>query len=96
MHDSMHVHVEVVSESKCGFLTAIRKQWDQDVYEAQRPSHAPPNICCISLKGVTRVKYLTDGVLIREMMDDPLLSRYRCGSLPRGLVVSSLGQQLML
>lgn len=27
-------------------------------------------------KGQTQVKYLTDGVLIREMMEDPLLSRY--------------------
>jgi len=28
-------------------------------------------------KGVTRIKYLTDGVLLREMMADPLLSSYR-------------------
>lgn len=26
--------------------------------------------------GVTRIKFLTDGVLLREMMDDPLLSKY--------------------
>jgi hypothetical protein len=26
----------------------------------------------------TRIKYVTDGVLLREMMDDPLLTRYRC------------------
>ena len=31
------------------------------------------------------MKYLTDGVLIREMMDDPLLSQYRCeGGEPGG------------
>ncbi|KAI7749232.1 hypothetical protein M8C21_030876, partial [Ambrosia artemisiifolia] len=27
---------------------------------------------------LTRIKFLTDGVLLREMMDDPLLSKYRC------------------
>ncbi|KAM7525052.1 hypothetical protein LguiA_014954 [Lonicera macranthoides] len=27
-------------------------------------------------KGLTRIKFLTDGVLLREMMDDPLLSKY--------------------
>ncbi len=27
-------------------------------------------------KGTTKVKFLTDGVLIREMLDDPLLTRY--------------------
>jgi hypothetical protein len=31
----------------------------------------------VSSKGVTRIKYLTDGVLLREMMADPLLSSYR-------------------
>lgn len=33
-------------------------------------------------QGVTRIKYLTDGVLIREMMEDPLLTRYRYGRPP--------------
>ena len=28
-------------------------------------------------KGVTKIKYLTDGVLLREMMEDPLLMKYR-------------------
>lgn len=30
----------------------------------------------VSTSGVTRIKYLTDGVLLREMMADPLLSCY--------------------
>ena len=34
---------------------------------------------CFALlqQGVTSVKFLTDGVLIREMMEDPLLTKYR-------------------
>lgn len=32
---------------------------------------------CLPVQGVTRIKFLTDGVLLREMMDDPLLSKYR-------------------
>ncbi|KAK3259676.1 ATPdependent RNA helicase, partial [Cymbomonas tetramitiformis] len=30
----------------------------------------------VSIAGVTRIKYLTDSTLIREMMSDPLLTRY--------------------
>ncbi|XP_057538264.1 probable pre-mRNA-splicing factor ATP-dependent RNA helicase DEAH9 isoform X2 [Amaranthus tricolor] len=30
----------------------------------------------VTTLGVTRIKFLTDGVLLREMMDDPLLSKY--------------------
>ena len=29
------------------------------------------------LQGVTRIKYCTDGVLLREMLEDPLLTKYR-------------------
>jgi ATP-dependent RNA helicase DDX35 len=28
------------------------------------------------MQGLTKIKYVTDGVLLREMLDDPLLSAY--------------------
>lgn len=33
----------------------------------------------VPLQGVTQIRYCTDGVLLQEMMEDPLLSKYRCG-----------------
>ena len=36
-------------------------------------------------QGRTQIKYCTDGVLLREMMDDPLLSAYRCDSRAAGV-----------
>ncbi|KAK3039917.1 hypothetical protein RJ639_027752 [Escallonia herrerae] len=34
------------------------------------------NLSALAAQGVTRIKFLSDGVLLREMMDDPLLSKY--------------------
>lgn len=31
----------------------------------------------LAMQGVTHIKYCTDGVLLREMMEDPLLTSYR-------------------
>ncbi len=45
------------------------------VSECQQYSTIPE--CTYILQDVTRIRYVTDGVLLREMMDDPLLTRYR-------------------
>ena len=65
--------------------------WDLIIYEL--PVEAFPLVPCqnfriywmdlskliynFAAKGVTKIKYLTDGVLLREMMEDPLLMKYR-------------------
>lgn len=33
-------------------------------------------VLCVN-QATTRIKYVTDGLLLREMMDDPLLTKYR-------------------
>ena len=40
--------------------------------------HRAAFLCCVyaSRRGSTRIKYMTDGVLLREAMSDPLLSAY--------------------
>lgn len=47
-------------------------------------------------KGVTRIKFLTDGVLIREMMEDPLLAQYRSGILLIEFLLPSFSDFLAL
>ena len=47
------------------------------------------------LQGVTQIKYCTDGVLLREMMEDPLLTTYRSGSMDISQCRFALGKQLI-
>ena len=35
--------------------------------------------CHFVPQGVTKIRFCTDGVLLKEMLEDPLLSAYRCG-----------------
>lgn len=34
-------------------------------------------VSSLAVQDLTAIKFLTDGVLLREMMDDPLLTKYR-------------------
>ncbi|XP_066378839.1 uncharacterized protein [Miscanthus floridulus] len=44
---------------------------------SRRPCHRRARcLRCDQMQGMTMIKFLTDGVLIREMMEDPLLTKY--------------------
>lgn len=41
---------------------------------AQQQSHS--HLASLKPQGTTKIKFVTDGTLIRELMEDPLLTRY--------------------